>query len=115
MRTVKTLKPGQPGTKALVGRYGASLLCVRSRYDQTTRERLKTVELIVESRSRRRTTVPSAVRRVSLRIDWRETALRQQLKAAGGRWDPAARVWVMRRDHAERLGLLGRVVGRGDG
>lgn len=29
MRTLKTLKPGQAGTKALLARYGASLLRVR--------------------------------------------------------------------------------------
>jgi hypothetical protein len=115
MRTLKTLKPGQAGTKALVARYGTSLLCVRYRYDQATRERLKAVELAVQRSSRRAATVPPAARRVSLRIGWQETGLRQRVKAAGGRWDPAARLWVVRRDHAERLGLLGRVVGRGGG
>jgi len=114
MRTLKTLKPGQAGTKALLSRYGASLLCVRYRYDQATRERLKTVELVVQRSSRRAATVPPAARTVSLRIGWRETALRQRVKAAGG-WDPMARVWIVGRDHAERLGLLDRVVGRGRG
>ena len=108
MRTLKTLKRGQPGTKALVARYGANLLCVR--YDEATRERL---ELIVERKSRRPATVPPPTRRISLRIGWRETALRQRVKAAGGRWDPAARGCIIRRDHAERLGLLDRLVGRG--
>lgn len=115
MRTLKTLKPGQAGTKALLSRYGASLLCVRYRYDQATPERLKTVELVVQRSSRRASTVPPAARRVSLRIGWQETALRRWVKAAGGRWNPAARAWVVGRDHAERLGLLDRVVGRGRG
>ena len=52
VRTLKTLKPGQAGTKALLARYGKSLLCVRYRYDEVTRQRLKTVELIVQRRSR---------------------------------------------------------------
>ena len=47
MRTLKTLKPGQKGTKELLTRYGTSLLCIRYRYDETTGERVKTVELIV--------------------------------------------------------------------
>ncbi len=52
MRTLKTLKPGQKGTKELLTRYGTSLLCVRYRYDKTTSERVKTDELIVRRYSR---------------------------------------------------------------
>lgn len=42
------LKPGQKGTKALVEKYGDALICVRYRYDEASRTRIKTVELIVE-------------------------------------------------------------------
>jgi len=42
------LKPGQKGTKALVEKYGNFLVCVRYRYDEASRTRIKTVELIVE-------------------------------------------------------------------
>jgi hypothetical protein len=42
------LKPGQRGTKRLTDKYGDALVCVRFRYDPATRQRLKTVELIVE-------------------------------------------------------------------
>lgn len=45
-----TLKPGQRGTKALVKKYGASLLYVRYRYDESRRVRVKTVELVVEEK-----------------------------------------------------------------
>jgi len=41
MRTLKTLRPGDKGTKELVARYGTSLLCVRYRCDDLTRERVK--------------------------------------------------------------------------
>ncbi len=51
MRTTKTLRPGQRGTKDLQNLYGASLLCVRYRYDAATGESLKTVELVVQRRS----------------------------------------------------------------
>ncbi len=47
MRTVKTLKPGQKGTKELLTRFGPSLLYVRYRYDEDRREHVKTVELVV--------------------------------------------------------------------
>jgi hypothetical protein len=48
MKTRLILKPGQPGTKRLVEKYGESLVCVRFRYDAESRQRLKTVELLVE-------------------------------------------------------------------
>ncbi len=145
MRTVKTLKPGQKGTKELLTRFGPSLLCVRYRYDEGRRERLKTVELVVERRSQEREAecpgsrssgarmpgarmpgarmpgarMPGAraggvaTRRVALRIGWRERDLQRRVKSAGGRWDPGRRVWIVRRDAAERLDLLARVVGGG--
>jgi len=50
MITRLKLKPGQKGTKALVKKYGDALLCVRYRYDEASRTRIKTVELIVEKK-----------------------------------------------------------------
>jgi hypothetical protein len=37
----------------------------------------------------------------------------KMVKSAGGRWDPLRQVWILRRDVAERLDLLHRVVGGG--
>ncbi len=64
MRILKTLKPGKRGTRELLSRYGPSLLCVRYRCDEQTRERLKTVELIVQRRSphRRAPRIAAALR-----------------------------------------------------
>ncbi len=125
MRTVKTLKPGQKGTKELSTRFGPSLLMVRYRYDEDRREHLKTVELVIQRRSRDReaecpgSRSPGArpgsasSRRVALRIGWRERDLQRRVKSAGGRWDGDRRVWILRRDAVERLDLLARVVGGG--
>jgi hypothetical protein len=44
------LKPGPKGTKALVGKYGEDQVCVRYRYDEASRSRLKTVGVIVEKK-----------------------------------------------------------------
>jgi hypothetical protein len=122
---LKTLKPGQKGTKDLLVRYGPSLLCVRYRYDEDQRERLKTVELVVERCSRQARserhgsrklgdqTTGAASRTVALRIGWRERELQRQVKSAGGRWHPGRKVWMLRRDVVERLDLLHRVVGGG--
>ena len=52
MRTVKTLKPGQKRTQGILTRFGPSLLYVRYRCDEARREHAKTVELVVQRRSR---------------------------------------------------------------
>lgn len=42
METRLTLRPGQPGTRKLVYKYGERLVCVRIRYEETElRERAK--------------------------------------------------------------------------
>ncbi len=125
MRTLRTLKPGQRGRKELLRRHGASLLCVRYRYDEDTREHLKTVELVVQRRRREGETESAGSRklggqaavavrrRVALRIGLRERDLQWRVKSAGGRWDPDRRLWFRERHAAERLDLLHRVVGGG--
>ncbi len=125
MRTLKTLKPGRDGTKELWTRFGADLLYVRYRYDEDSRERVKTVELVVDrkprddegeepgSRTSRSRAAGFASRRVALKIGWKEKGLQQQVKSAGGRWDPDRRLWMLRRDAAERMDLMRRVVGGG--
>lgn len=50
MRTRLTLHPDQDGAKQLRDRYGEQLVCVHYRYDETTKQRWKTVELIIEKR-----------------------------------------------------------------
>lgn len=50
MKSRLNLKPGQKGTKALVERFGESLLYVRYRYDEARGVRLKTAEIVVEEK-----------------------------------------------------------------
>ncbi len=117
MRTVRTLKPGQNGTKELMTCFGASLLCVRYRYDEDRRENLKTVDLVVQRRPREgepecrgsrspETQAGARTRQVALPIGWRERDQQRRVKSAGGRWHLARRVWMLRRDVAERMDLL---------
>jgi hypothetical protein len=93
MKSYAHLKPGQKGTRRLVERYGAALLCVRYRYDVKREVRLKTVEIIVEEKP----CTPSFRYRdtdiVTLMVPYTEKALREMLKAAGGRWDPEEKLW----------------------
>lgn len=79
------LKPGQKGTKALVEKYGDALVCVRYRYDETSRTRIKTVELIVEKKELSSSQKMSEDERlVPVQIAFRETALIQMAKTMGG-------------------------------
>ena len=112
MRRVRlSSKPGQPGTKSLLAKYGKSLVCVRYRYGEQTRQRLKTVELIVDRAEWRPGAGSSdgdAI--VELRVGWQEYEMQQQVKAVGGKWDPEARVWRLSREDVEMLGLESRIV-----
>jgi hypothetical protein len=93
MKTQTHLKPGQNGTKRLVEKYGDALVCVRYRYDEKRGVRLKTVEIVVDEK----TDNPLARLRdgdiVPVIVPFTEKALRERLKAAGGRWDPKEKLW----------------------
>ncbi len=97
MKTRLILKAGQPGTKTLVKKYGDALLCVRFKYDARLRQRIKTVELVVE---RKAWSPPEpkyeADDLVPLRIEAADMPMRQQAKAAGGRWNPEKRRWFVK-------------------
>ena len=110
MRTHVTLQSGQKGTKKLCDRYGEQLVCVRYRYDAVRHRRLKTVELIVEEVPwRPERTARQGAETVGVRVAVHEVSLQRQVKLAGGRWNPARRVWELRRDQALKLGLHERM------
>ena len=123
IRTVR--KPGDPGTQKLLARYGERLVCIRYRYDMAKRKRYKTVELIVTEEDWQPpephpdedgATSPAprryAARRLGIRIGFDEAELRQRIKAAGGLWDPAQRLWFVPEEEVRRLGLVQRVAKR---
>ena len=97
MKTRLKLKPGQKGTKALTEKYGDALVCVRYRYDEKSRTRLKTVELIVEKKelppSKREKATDDTLAPVSIPYGERELGI--MAKAMGGRWDPDVKLWYI--------------------
>ena len=111
MKAQLTLKPGQDGTRKRVEEYGERLLYVRYRYDPVRKRRVKTVELSVEEvpwaptlgRISRKTIV-------GVHVDAREGALRQQVKQAGGTWDPKRKLWNLPYEKVAELGLGERMV-----
>jgi hypothetical protein len=46
---------------------------------------------------------------VGVRVAVHEVAVQRQVKLAGGRWNPAHRVWELRREQAVQLGLQERI------
>jgi hypothetical protein len=113
MRTRLKLNPGQRGTKKLVTKYGDRLICVRYRYDEQTKKRYKTVELIEETvdwEPKAATITEHTL--VEIQIDWSEAELRQAVKAAGGRWNPDRKLWRLAYGEVIRLGLEQRIVER---
>lgn len=102
--TLKRLRPGAPGTKRLVERFGDALVCVRYRLDPQHKRRLTTVELIVDDR-------PTKPEKTAwLRIAYGETELRQRVKEAGGEWHPEHKLWRLPLKTVKALGLEMRVV-----
>jgi hypothetical protein len=113
METRLTLRPGMPGTKKLVARFGERLICVRYLYDPQTRRRLKTVELIIEAvewTPRQRRPRRRGHDLVGVRIGYDEGELRIAVKTAGGIWRPRQRLWELSRDAVRVLGLGARVI-----
>lgn len=97
VKTRLILKPGHRGTKRLTEKYGDALVCVRFRYDAVTRQRLKTVELIIERTDWEPPPEKLLVDTiVALRIEGYETELRKKVKSAAGKWNPEKRLWFVR-------------------
>lgn len=117
METRLSLRPGQPGTRKLVARYGERLVRVRYLYDAAGGRRLKTVGLVIEPvpwTARRR-----AVRRrdddvVHARIGYHEADLRARAKRLGAIWRRAQRLWEITYRDSKNLGIEDRIV-QGDG
>jgi hypothetical protein len=116
METRLTRRPGQPGTRKYVTRYGERLVCVRYLYDAEAGQRHKTIELIVETvpwRARGRSPRRRDEEMVAVRIAFNETDLRERAKRLGAIWRAQHRLWEMRWLDAKRLGIADRASGSG--
>lgn len=114
MRARLTLQPSQDGAKQLHALYGDRLVCVRYRYDEQHKKWLKTVELIIAESDWEPPACPGRDDRlVQIQVALPEGAVRRQVKAAGGRWNPARQVWELRYEQVVALGLTDRIVNAG--
>jgi len=110
MEIKATLSPGQNGTKQLLKQYGDQLVCVRYRYDKARQKRLKTIELIVDVQDWIPGVVIPTDQKVALKIGFGEVELREQIKTAGGYWNPDRKAWMLSYKRALQLGLERRIV-----
>lgn len=111
MRTLLTRRAGQPGTKRLQREYGSNLVCVRYRYDDAQRQRIKTVEIVVDRVTwQRRAPAMDDSAVVHFRIADGEDLLRRAVLLAGGRWDEESELWTLTRRAAAALGLQSRLI-----
>ena len=113
METRLTLRPGMPGTKKLLARYGERLVCVRYLYDEARGRRLKKIELVIDEAPWHGH--PRRPRRndhdlVGVRIAWDESDLRIAVKQAGRIWRPRQKLWEISWDVVRALGIGNRVV-----
>jgi len=105
MKTRLNLKPGQKGTGKLSAQYG----CVRYRYDEERKKRLKTVELIIEETDWEPKVAEKAVNErttliACVRVKWGEKDLARKLREAGGRWDRNRQLWIIPHEKVSELG-----------
>jgi hypothetical protein len=117
MKTITVRRPGQPGTKRLQQQFGERLLCVRYRYDEVRRVRIKTVELIIDEHpwledfriNPFKLPPHHPVGPVLVKIGFQERVVREQVIAAGGEWNSKGGHWELAYSDAVRLGLTKRI------
>jgi len=101
----KTMQVYTPGAVKLSRRYGDTLICVRYRISPDGKERVTTVELLID----RVHVQPKANRSVAVKIYPSEAKLRERAKARGAWFNPDTRLWRMRQNDAHALGLSKRI------
>ena len=100
------------GRDQFVRRNTLDFLGVRD-YNAEMKHRYKTVELIVEETAWKPQPAPDTAMTVRVAAD--ERTLQQQVKQAGGQWDPQRKAWNLSYECVVALGLQERVIGRWEG
>lgn len=104
-RVDKTMVAGERGTIKLSRRHGSALVCVRYRVSPDGRERVTTVEVIVDRALVQRRGEPLE----ALHLYRSDHALAQRLRSHGAHFDAATRTWFVPRRLVHALGLFERI------
>jgi len=89
----------------------SGLVCVRYRYDLKNKQKLTTVEIIIDRQKWTKDqsrTPPNKI--INLRIDYGERELAQQVKSLGGRWDNQKKTWKLPFKYVQILRLEDRII-----
>lgn len=117
MRVRLVRRPGQHGTKAYVDQYGDQLICVRYRYDEASKCRYKTIEIIVEAKPWEPKQKVASKHNIAshtlvgIRVSLSESDLQGQLRKIGALWRRELQVWELRYDQVVTLQLTHRIAG----
>ncbi len=114
MDVLKTLKPGDNGTKRLSSRYGDRLVCVRYRQDKARNRRYTTVEIIVdegpiEQNKLYRLAPEERGLLVNIFIAHQDSETRAKVLEAGGVYQPESKLWKLALGKVVKLGLIDRM------
>ena len=117
MDVVKTIRPGQAGSHRFLDEWGDRLVAVRYRKAGNPNRIYTTIEVIVDERqastpvlSTRAFNMTGRNRAVAIRVHYEENELRQKIKAAGAKWSPQLKLWLLRYTDAVKMGLRDRIV-----
>lgn len=114
MDVIKTLKPGDCGTKKLAARYGDRLVCVRYRKDEEKKRRYTTIELIVDEgpidqNKLYRLAPEERALLVELFVAKGDYAAKRQIVEAGGAFNETSGLWNLALGKVVKLGLVDRM------
>ena len=114
MEVIKTLRPGDSGTKRLSARYGDRLICVRYRKDEALNRRYTTVELIVdegpiEKNKLYRLAPEERALMVNIYVAHGDNDVRRQVIEAGGVYMADRKLWALPLGKVVKLGLIDRL------
>lgn len=111
MITRRKVERGDPGSKKWQKLYGDKLLCVRYKYDDQSRKRITTIELIADEQDwQPNTSLIPKNKIVPLRINYGEVDLARKVKSMGGKWNKKQKVWEIACGYAQELGSAKRIV-----
>ena len=114
MEVIKTLRPGDSGTKRLTARYGDQLICVRYRRDEQKNRRYTTVELIVDEgpidkNKLYRLAPEERALVVHIFVAHGDADVRRQVIEAGGVYLTDRKLWALPLGKVVKLGLVDRM------
>ncbi|MBL8307331.1 MAG: hypothetical protein JNM33_11590 [Rubrivivax sp.] len=101
----KTIQADMPGAVKLTRKHGDTLVCVRYRLSPDGRQRATTVELEID----RTDVIGRANPYVLVKIYASEKRLTALAKARGAWFNARSKLWRMRRNDAQTLGLISRI------